>query len=57
MIILTFTQEQLQILDKAVAELPFKIAAPLIQEINNQIRSQQEQEAAKLEDERNRNKD
>ena len=39
MITLTFTPEQLQILDKAIAELPFRVAAPLVQEINKQIQA------------------
>jgi len=57
MITLTFTQEQLQVLDKAIADLPFRVAAPLVQEINKQIHAQQTQEAAKLEGECNHNKD
>jgi hypothetical protein len=38
---LTFNQQQLQILNAALVEMPFKMAAPLIEEINNQLRQQQ----------------
>jgi hypothetical protein len=34
---LKFTNEQLAILNEALIQLPFKIAAPLIQQINRQI--------------------
>lgn len=34
---LKFTTEQLAILNEALIQLPFKIAAPLIQQINQQI--------------------
>jgi len=34
---LKFTNEQLAILNEALIQLPFKIAAPLIQQINQQI--------------------
>mgnify|MGYP003652110959 FL=1 len=37
---LTFTQEQLSIVNAALMEMPFKIAAPLINDINNQIQKQ-----------------
>jgi hypothetical protein len=37
---LSFTKEQMSILNAALVELPFKIAAPLIQEINAQIQRQ-----------------
>lgn len=39
-ITLTFTQEQLQILNAALGEIPYRIAAPLIGSINSQIQSQ-----------------
>ena len=34
-----FTNEQLQILNEAIIELPFKIAAPLIKHINTEIQN------------------
>ena len=34
---LEFTNEQLAILNEALIQLPFKVAAPLIQRINQQI--------------------
>ncbi len=37
LITLKFTQEQLGIIDKALQQMPFCLAAPLIQEINKQI--------------------
>lgn len=37
---LEFNSQQLQILNAAIVELPFRIAAPLIQEINRQIKDQ-----------------
>ena len=47
-VILSFTKEQMAILNAALVELPFKIAAPLIQDINAQI--QQQFDAAKGDD-------
>jgi hypothetical protein len=38
---LKLTPEQLQIISAALVELPFKMAAPLIDEINKQLRQQQ----------------
>jgi hypothetical protein len=37
---LEFNDQQLQVLSSALVELPFRIAAPLIQHINNQIAEQ-----------------
>ena len=37
---LSFTQEQLSIINAALMEAPFRIAAPLIQDINLQIQRQ-----------------
>jgi hypothetical protein len=37
---LTFTQEQLQILDRALQQLPYYMAQPVIAEINRQIEAQ-----------------
>lgn len=37
---LEFTEEQIQILDKALQEIPFKFASPLVNEINKQIAAQ-----------------
>lgn len=38
---LIFTEQELNIVSTALVELPFKIAAPLIQKINQQIAEQQ----------------
>lgn len=54
---LTFTDEQLVTLDRAIAELPYKDAAPLVAAINQQIKDAAEQEAADLDAQRNRNRD
>jgi hypothetical protein len=35
--IICFTQEQLQIINAALSEIPFKHAAPLVQHINSEI--------------------
>lgn len=35
-----FTVDEIQIIDKALSELPFRIAAPLIALINTQIQMQ-----------------
>jgi hypothetical protein len=37
-----FTQQQLQILNTALIELPYRVAAPLIDHINHQIKRQQD---------------
>jgi hypothetical protein len=39
-ITLTFTQEQLQVLNAALGEVPYRVAAPLIVSINSQIQQQ-----------------
>jgi hypothetical protein len=39
-ITLTFTQEQLQVLNAALGEVPYRVAAPLIASINSQIQRQ-----------------
>jgi hypothetical protein len=39
-ITLTFTQQQLAVLNQALVELPFRVAAPLIQHINAEIQRQ-----------------
>lgn len=39
-ITLTFTQQQMQVLNAALMELPFKISAPVIQHINAEIQKQ-----------------
>lgn len=39
-ITLTFTQEQLHILNTAIGEIPYRVAAPLIGNINSQIQRQ-----------------
>jgi hypothetical protein len=39
-ITLTFTQEQLQVLNASLLEVPYRLAAPLIASINSQIQQQ-----------------
>lgn len=39
-IILTFTHEQIQVLNIALVELPYRISSPLINNINQQIKEQ-----------------
>ena len=34
---INFTQEQLQVINAALGEIPFKHAAPLVQHINSEI--------------------
>jgi len=41
---LTFTQEQLQVLNAALGEVPYRVAAPLIASINSQIQRQFQRE-------------
>jgi len=36
-----FNEQQLQVLNAAIVELPYRMAAPLIQHINQQIKEQQ----------------
>jgi hypothetical protein len=43
-ITLTFTQEQLQVLNAALGDVPYRMAAPLIASINSQIQRQFERE-------------
>jgi hypothetical protein len=43
-ITLTFTQEQLQVLNSALGDVPYRVAAPLIASINSQIQRQFERE-------------
>jgi len=38
---ITFTEQQLQVLNAAIVELPYRISAPLIAHINQQIKEQQ----------------
>lgn len=47
MLSISFSAEQLSILNDAIISLPFKIAAPLIAHINEQIKAQQDAEVAK----------
>lgn len=42
-ITLSFTQEQLQVLNAALVEVPYRVAAPLISSINSQIQRQFDQ--------------
>ena len=44
---LEFTLEQLAILDKAIQQMPYYMAAPLLNEINKQIESQRKQADSK----------
>lgn len=39
---LSFTIEQIQVLDKALQQAPYCVAAPLLQEINRQLEAQQQ---------------
>jgi hypothetical protein len=43
-ITLTFTQEQLHILNAALGDVPYRVAAPLIANINSQIQRQFDRE-------------
>lgn len=45
-ITLTFTQQQLAVLNQALMELPFRVAMPLIQHINAEIQKQFEARAS-----------
>jgi hypothetical protein len=38
---LDLTMEQVQVIDRALAELPFKFAAPVLQSIVQQVQAQQ----------------
>ena len=38
---ITLTEQDLQILSAALGEIPFKIAAPLVEKLNKQIAEQQ----------------
>lgn len=44
---LTLTDQQLQIIGAALAELPYRVAAPVMEEIRRQIEAQQREEAQK----------
>jgi hypothetical protein len=44
---LELTSEEIQILDKALSEMPFRIVAPLIALINQQIQMQIKNEGEK----------
>lgn len=37
---ISFTQDQLKVLNDALIEMPFKVSAPIIQHINTQIQRQ-----------------
>ena len=41
---LELTQEQLQIIGAALSDLPYRVAAPVLAEINRQIAAQQKDE-------------
>lgn len=41
-ITISFTPQQLQVLNNALVELPFKVAAPMIDHINKEIVAQQQ---------------
>lgn len=45
-ITLTFTEQQIQILNAALIEVPYRLAAPLISSINSQIQDQAKQKPA-----------
>lgn len=42
---ITFTQQQLQVINMALGEIPFKHAAPLVDHINTEIQKQLPQPA------------
>ena len=42
MFTLTFTQEQLRVLDQALQQMPYYMVAPVINSINEQIRTARE---------------
>jgi hypothetical protein len=44
MIKIEFNEQQLQVLNAALVEIPYRMAAPLIQHINQQIQEQQNSE-------------
>lgn len=44
MITLTLTDQQLQIIGAALSEMPYRVAAPVLDEINRQIAAYQEKE-------------
>lgn len=54
---LTFTDDELVVLDQALAELPYRVAAPLVAAINEQLAQARGQAVADLDAERNRNRD
>jgi hypothetical protein len=41
---LTFTEQQLLVIDRALQEMPFKVAAPILGEINRQLANQEKNE-------------
>ena len=43
MVALTLTDQHLQIIGAALAELPYRVAAPVMDEINRQIAAQQDE--------------
>ena len=43
MITLKFTDEQMNILQSALVEMPFKVVSPMINDINKQIKEQKEE--------------
>ena len=49
MYILTLTDQQLQIIGAALSELPYRVAAPVVAEINRQIAAQQPKSEEALE--------
>ena len=44
---LTLTQDQLQLIAGALEQLPFRVAAPMISEINRQIQGQNKPQAVR----------
>lgn len=57
MVTLTFTDDQFAVLSRALIELPYKDAAPLMDDINRQITEARQAAADKLNEQRNRNRD
>lgn len=54
---ITFSIDQLKVLNDALIELPVRLAMPVINTINEQISNADARAAAALDEERNRNRD
>lgn len=54
---LTLTPEQINIVGGALGEMPFRVASPVVQAINEQLAAADAKAAAELDEQRNRNRD